>query len=376
MEYRKLEKAGLEASLFGLGCMRFPTDDKGKIDEEYAIKLIREAIDGGVNYFDTAYVYNDKDSGRVLGKALQGGYREKVSIADKMPVWLAKSQEDLEKIFNEQLEYLQTDHIDMYLVHNAKAANWKLAKRLDLMSFLEKKKAEGKIGHIGFSIHDSLETFKEILDEYPWEFCQLQLNFMDKDLQTGLQGLKCAAEKGIDVIIMEPLKGGRLTDKVPPAVQKLWDESGENMKPVEAAFKWLANMPEIKVILSGVSSIEQLRENIQVFSDENVSKLTDKQKDLITKVSDEYNRLIKYGCTWCNYCLPCPKRLDIPTLINYYNDWNVYEQNPSTVDEYINWIPPGRHASDCIGCRECEEKCTQALPIADIMKEMARDMGK
>lgn len=376
MQYRKFEKIGKDVSLLGMGCMRLPQLEDGSVDEAEAIDIIRSAIDAGVNYVDTAYTYHGGKSEKVLGKALKDGYREKVLLADKMPIWLAKDEEHMKQIFNKQLERLDVDCIDMYLVHNVGVPIWKRCKKLNLMPFLEEMKAQGKIKHIGFSFHDKLEFFKEMIDEYDWEFCQIQLNFMDKNFQAGVEGLKYAAEKGLDVIVMEPLKGGRLTDFVPPTVQNLWDEAETKRTPAEWAFKWVASFPEVKCMLSGMSSREQLMQNIKTLSKENAGDLTAEEATLIDKVSDEYNRLIKYSCTGCQYCLPCPQRLDIPKIIGYYNDWNVYEQNPSTKFEYETWIPDGRHGSDCIGCKACEEKCPQSLPIAQAMKDAADAFGK
>ena len=375
MQYRTFKKIDKEVSLLGMGCMRLPETEDGSVDEAEAIDIIRSAIDAGVNYVDTAYMYHNGMSEKVVGKALKDGYREKVLLADKMPIWLAKDEEHMKKIFDKQLTHLETDCIDMYLVHNVGKAPWKRAKKLNLMPFLEEMKAQGKIKHIGFSFHDSYEFFEEMLEEYPWEFCQIQLNYMDKNIQAGVKGLKLAASKGLSVIIMEPLKGGRLTDAVPPSVQKLWDDFGTDRTPAQWAFKWLANMPEVTLMLSGMSAKAQLEENIRTLSADDIAELTDAEKELIDKASDEYNRLIKYSCTGCQYCMPCPQKLEIPKLITYLNDWNAYEQNPSTKFEYTTWIPDGRHASDCIGCKACEEKCPQKLPIAQAMKEAEEAFG-
>ena len=375
MQYRKFKKIGSDVSLLGVGCMRLPQTEDGKVNEAEAVDIIRTAIDKGVNYVDTAYMYHNGESEKVLGKALKDGYREKVMLADKMPIWLAKDEEGMKNIFEEQLRRLDTDCIDMYLVHNVTVPVWKRAKKLNLMPFLDEMKAQGKIKHIGFSFHDTFEFFKEVIDEYPWEFCQIQLNYMDTDHQAGVQGLNYAAEKGLGVIIMEPLKGGRLTDAVPPTVQKLWDGAATKRTPAEWAFKWLANMPEVTLMLSGMSSMEQLSANIDTLSSSDISELTSDEKELINQVSDEYNRLIKYSCTGCKYCMPCPHKLEIPRIIGYYNDWNVYEQNPSTRMEYIDWLGDGFHASDCAGCHLCEEKCPQALPIVQAMKDAAEAFG-
>lgn len=375
MQYRTFKKFDKEVSLLGMGAMRLPETEDGQINEPEAIDIIRSAIDAGVNYVDTAFGYHNGKSEGLVGKALKDGYREKVLLADKMPIWLAKDEDHMKEMFRTQLERLDTDCIDMYLVHNINKPNWKRVKKLNLLPFLEEMKAAGKIKHIGFSFHDSYELFEEVLDSYPWEFCQIQLNYMDKDIQAGVKGLKLAAEKGLGVIIMEPLKGGKLTTVIPPTVQELWDSAPVKRTPAEWGFKWLANMPEVTLILSGMSSREQLQQNIATVSAADLSVLSDEERELIDKVSDEYNRLIKYSCTGCEYCLPCPQKLKIPDLIDTLNEWNIYGQNPATKMEYIEWVPEGRHASDCISCKACEKKCPQGLPIAQIMKETSEIFG-
>lgn len=375
MQYRTFKKLDREVSLLGMGAMRLPETEDGQINEPEAIDIIRSAIDAGINYVDTAFGYHNGKSEGLVGKALKDGYREKVLLADKMPIWLAKDEDHMKEMFRTQLERLDTDYIDMYLVHSVNKPNWKRIKKLNLMPFLEEMKAAGKIKHIGFSFHDSYELFEEVLDSYPWEFCQIQLNYMDKDIQAGVKGLKLVAEKGLSVIIMEPLKGGKLTTGIPPTVQELWNNAPVKRTPAEWGFKWLANMPEVTLILSGMSSREQLQQNIATVSAADLNVLSDEERELIDKVSDEYNRLIKYSCTGCEYCLPCPQKLKIPDLIDTLNEWNIYGQNPATKMEYIEWVPEGRHASDCISCKACEKKCPQGLPVAQIMKETAEIFG-
>ena len=225
MLMKKFNGLDRENSLIGMGVMRLLEDEKGKVDTNEAIRLLRYAIDNGINYIDTAYTYHGGMSEKIVGMALKDGYREKVILADKMPTWLLKSEEDAAGYFDKQLERLDVDCIDMYLIHNIIPANWKKTLKYNLLNFLDEKKAEGKIGHIGFSFHGELDLFKEVIDAYPWEFCQIQLNYLDKDSQAGLEGLEYARERGIDVIVMEPLKGGRISDKVPPSVQAIWDDA-------------------------------------------------------------------------------------------------------------------------------------------------------
>ena len=369
MKYRIFNKTGEKISLLGFGTMRLPIikDDMSKINELEAIKMIRTAIDMGINYVDTAYMYHSGNSEVVVGKALKDGYREKVLLADKMPVWFAKSEDDLERIFQEQLDRLDVKCIDMYLVHNITAQIWKRALKFNTLQFLEKKKREGKIKHLGFSFHDELPLFKEVIDFYPWDFCQIQLNYMDADFQAGVEGLKYAGSKNIPVFIMEPLKGGKLTDVLPKSVKEMWDNSPIKRTPAEWALRWVADFPEVLTILSGMSSMDQLNENISVLSETDPKSLTAKELEIIKNVADQYNNLIQYSCTECRYCLPCPVKIEIPTVIKYYNEWFLYNGNDKLLDDFDMWISKDRRPSACIACKACETHCPQHLPISDIM---------
>lgn len=369
MQYRTFNQTNEPVSLLGFGTMRLPQLENGNIDEAEAIKMIRTAIDHGVNYVDTAYMYHDGQSEVVTGKALKDGYREKVLLADKMPAWFAKEEADLENIFNEQLRRLDEQVIDMYLVHNIDKEIWKKAKEYNVLSFLEKKREEGKIKHIGFSFHDDYEFFKEIVDDYPWEFCQIQLNYMDKDFQAGIKGLDYAASKGLQLIIMEPLKGGKLTDILPESVEKYWAEADIKRTPAEWALRWVADFPEVLTILSGMSTMDQLKENMQILSHALPHSLTEKDHQIINKVSTEYNKLIKYSCTGCRYCMPCPKKIEIPAIINFYNEWFLYNGNDKVKADFKTWIPPKRRPSACVSCNACQSHCPQSLPVSTIMSK-------
>ena len=371
MQYRTFDKTGQKVSLLGMGTMRLPVTEDGQVDREAAISMIRHSIDEGINYVDTAYMYHDGESEKIVGQALKDGYREKVLLADKMPVWLAKDEEAMRSIFDEQFARLEVDVIDMYLVHNVTVPVWKRAQKFHLMDFLEEKRAEGKIRHIGFSFHDQLSLFKEVIDSYPWDFCQIQLNYMDKEFQAGEEGLHYAAEKGIPVIIVEPLKGGKLTDTLPPSVKALWKQAEIQRTPAEWALRWVANHSEILTILSGMSAPEQLEENLRILSQAKPNSLTEKELSIIDQVSSEYNRLIQYSCTSCKYCMPCPKKIDIPTAIRFYNEWFLYEGNPKIKADYPNWLVKDRQPGDCIACKACEDHCPQHLPISEIMKKTA-----
>lgn len=376
MRYRTFKKINENVSLLGIGAMRFPETTNGEVDETAAIRIIRAAIDSGINYVDTAFTYHGEKSEIVVGKALKNGYRERVLLADKMPIWLAKDEVHMRELFNIQMKRLDVDCIDMYLIHSVSQDNWKRAKELKLLTFLEEMRAAGKIRYIGFSFHDSYELFQEVLDAYTWDFCQIQLNFMDKELQAGVKGLQLASEKDLGVIIMEPLKGGRLTSNIPPDIQSIWDSADVRRPPAEWSFKWLAAMPEVTLILSGMSSEEQVYENIKIMDSDDLEKLTDEDHILIDRISSEYNRLVKYSCTGCEYCLPCPQGLNIPELLEYFNDWNTFGKNESTKTEYLLWVPEDGFASGCIGCGACEKKCPQQLPIVQALKDTVAAFGK
>ncbi|QOX64469.1 aldo/keto reductase [Anoxybacterium hadale] len=373
MKYRTFMKTGERISLLGFGTMRLPIVDSdfSNIDEAEAIRMIRSAIDSGVNYVDTAYMYHNGFSEVVTGKALKDGYREKVFLADKMPVWFAKTEQDIEKIFNEQLKRLDVDCIDMYLVHNITGPIWNRVKKFNTLAFLEKKKAEGKIKHIGFSFHDEYPLFEEVIKAYPWDFCQIQLNFMDADFQAGVKGLKLAGSMNIPVVIMEPLKGGKLTDKLPESIQAYWDQAPVKRTPAEWALRWVADFPEVLTILSGMSTREQVEENIRIMNEADPNSLSEKELEIVAKVSGEYNSLIQYSCTGCKYCMPCPVNVNIPETIGYYNDWFLFDGNPKISADFNMWISPKARPSLCVGCKACEGHCPQQLPISEVMKKAA-----
>ena len=370
MNYRTFNAANMEVSLLGFGAMRLPApnNDPAGIDEAEAIRMIRYAIDQGVNYIDTAYVYHGMQSEIVVGKALADGYREKALVATKMPFWIMKGPEDMGTILDEQLEKLAVDCIDMYLVHGIDDDRWNTVKDWGIWDFLEKQRAIGKIRFIGFSFHgDSPEVFKDILDKYPWDFCQLQINYMDKDIQAGVEGYNHAVAKGVPIVVMEPLKGGSLTDIMPPSIQKYWDGLGSKRSPAEWALRWVANLPGVLTILSGMSTMAQVEENVRVLSDADIGMLTEEELAVIDKVAEEYNKLIAFPCTACKYCMPCTEGISIPQIMDFRNSYNLYGNNIKIQNEYKMFVKT--KASACSACGKCENECPQHLEITRAMKE-------
>ena len=373
MKYRKIANTDINVSLLGFGAMRLPLlkNSDTEVDVTEAVKMIRYAIDNGVNYIDTAYVYHRRKGESIVAKALADGYREKVLIATKLPLWNLQSFSQAESIFEEQLVNLNTSRIDMYLAHNLTNDFFKKVKDLKIWDFFAKKRGEGKIRFIGFSFHgDSPAEFKEILDEYPWDFCQLQINYIDKDKQAGVEGYEYAVSKGVPVIIMEPLKGGKLTEAMPPSVQRYWDSLEYDRTPAEWALRWAANLPGVLTILSGMSTLEQVEENIRILSDADINSLSEEELSVIEKAAEEYRKLILYQCTSCKYCMPCTVNIDIPEIIDYRNSCILYGRTKRLINTYKMYVDT--KASECTACGECETKCPQHLEIKRIMKETAK----
>jgi len=320
MLYRKMPKTGDELSILGFGCMRLPVKADFLIDEERATRQLRYAIDHGVNYVDTAWPYHMGQSEPFVGRALADGYREKVRIATKLPSWLIESREDMDKYLNAQLEKLRTDHIDYYLVHALVGDLWDKVEGLGIADFLNRAKADGRIRNAGFSFHGAGEDFARIVDAYPWDFCQIQYNFLDQKNQAGTKGLEYAAKKGLGVVIMEPLRGGNLTRNVPAAVQAIWDEAETKRTPAEWALRWIWNHPEVTVVLSGMSEEAHIDENLRIASEALPRSLTKEELSLITRVETKYRDILKVGCTGCRYCMPCPSGVNIPLCFEEYNN--------------------------------------------------------
>ena len=377
MQYTKFPTLGINVSRFGMGCMRFPrtSDSKGKaiIDETESIKMVRYAANNGVNYFDTAYAYGDSE--KILGKALSGGLRGKVIIATKSPIWKIEKSEDFESYLAEELERLQTDYIDFYLLHGLGKESWEKVKELGLLDKLDKAKKDGRIKYGAFSFHDDLSLFKEIIDSYKWDMCQIQLNFIGEDFQAGIEGLKYAASKGIGVVIMEPLLGGLLSSNISQDIIDRWNQSGTLRTPAEWAFKWLGNFPEVTVVLSGVSTMDQLKEDIEIFENALPSSLTKKEIGVFKGIKKLYESKMKVVCTGCSYCVPCPSGVNIPGVFSWYN--NIFSMDDPAVGKRrykSDYCDNEQDASQCNECGECEEKCPQHIPIIDKLKEAHENM--
>jgi predicted aldo/keto reductase-like oxidoreductase len=366
MQYRQFGKLDFQVSALGFGAMRLPTVD-GKIDEAEAIKMIRYAIDHGVNYVDTAYPYHDGKGEVSVARALQDGYREKVKLATKMPCWLVETPADFDKYLDEQLQKLQTDHIDVYLLHAIWRERWARMQKMKVFEWAERALAEGRIGHLGFSFHGTLSLFKEVIDAYDWTMCQIQYNLINEDVQAGTEGLEYAAEKGVAVVIMEPLLGGALVSP-PPGVQRVWDEAGR--EPVDVALRWLWNKPQVSVVLSGMTAMEHVQQNVEIAERSGVGTLTQGELDLVARVQAAYQELDTIPCTKCQYCMPCPNGVNIPRNFELYNQAVVYG-NQDLAKSLYNWhMPEGERAEACIACGECEEKCPQQIEISEWMSRV------
>lgn len=372
MLYRKLGKTGEKVSILGYGCMRLPVVDGNpeKINEKKATELLRYAIDHGVNYVDAAYSYHGGKGEAFLGKALKDGYREKVHLATKLSCKRVNCKEDMDRFLNEHLEKLQTGCIDFYLLHAVKKSYWEKMKKFGIIDFLERARAAGKIKYTGFSFHDDLDIFKEVVDAYSWDLCQVQFNYLDENFQAGVQGLKYAAEKGLAIVIMEPLRGGNLASNIPEEARKVWDRAEIKRTPVEWAFRYLWNYPEISVVLSGMSEMEHLKENLRIAEEGRPNSLSAEEKSLISEVGGIYKSRIKVNCTGCKYCMPCPRGVNIPRNLSYLNDVFMLEDAENARFQYGVLLLSEEKAGNCIECGECEEVCPQNIKIREMLKEV------
>ena len=375
MKYRSMGKLNIRTSAFGLGCMRFNGAASGDsiIDEQKAISLIRQAVDGGVTYLDTAYVYLDKTSEIVLGKALQDGYRDRVTIATKMPAEHVHNRAEMEALLETELKNLQTDHIDFYLMHGIDKEKWEYFKSIGAPEFFDDMKRAGKIRYKCFSFHGPYEEFEYILQAYDWDMVQIQYNFMDINNQAGTKGLELAGKLGIPVVIMEGLLGGRLA-KAPDNVQALYDAFPVKRSPVEWGFRWLCNRPEIAVVLSGCNEKEQIDENLRIFDTVEPGIMDQDELQLMDNVREAYLSRTKIGCTGCRYCMPCPNGVNIPGIFSAWNNHSLYNTDLKNDWDLKQIREKDSGADRCVSCGACEAACPQHLGIIEGLQQAWREL--
>ncbi len=378
MKYRKFGNLNFQLSALGFGAMRLPTVDgnPSRIDEKAAISMIRTGIDRGINYVDTAFPYHGGLGEALVGKTLRNGYRGKVKLATKLPIWDVEAYDDFNRILDIQLQRLETECIDLYLIHALNEERWEKTKRLGILKAAEEAKAEGKISHFGFSFHDEYPVFEQILDEYKgWEFCQIQYNFMDVDYQAGLKGLREAHRRGLAVIVMEPLKGGLIASDPPAQTQPLWERLGAFEREnghVDLSLKWIWDHREVAVVLSGMSTMGQLEQNLVSAEESSPGFFSEEAHALIAQLRGMYIGLRAVDCTGCAYCMPCPSGVNIPRILDLYNSVHMYgyEHQPKRVYNLV--LGAGERADNCIECGVCEEVCPQKIQIIDSLKAAHR----
>ena len=383
MKYRKFGKLDWEASVLGFGAMRLPKigTDKTDIDEPEAIRMIRYAIDHGVNYLDSAYGYHSGNSERILGRILQDGYREKVKLATKLPAREIETDQDFDRIFNEQLERLQTEKLDFYILHAMDRHLWPKVRDLGVLRWAEEKMSQGKFDHLGFSFHDNFEIFQEIIDAYDnWTLAQIQYNYMDADVShrgPGRRGVEYAAGKGLALVIMEPLRGGNLARKPPAPVAEIFETAVDKRTPAEWGLRWIWNQPEISVVLSGMSTMEQVVENIASADHSQPGFLKHDEISLIKQVRESYEKLSPIPCTGCNYCIPCPHGVKISSIFRIYNEMKLYE-NPRmgrNLYQEEGGLREEERADRCLECGDCVEVCPQNIMVPDWLKKSHNMLG-
>ena len=387
MKYRKMGSLDWKVSALGFGAMRLPMikdADAENVDVTEAIRIIRYGIDNGINYVDTAWPYHGGESEKIVGQALKDGYREKVKLVSKLPMWEVNKTEDFDEFLNKQLEKLQTDHLDIYLFHGLNKKRFQKLKDLNLIKKMEEAREKGLIRHFGFSFHDSWDVFKEIVDFYNWEMAQIQHNYIDVDYQASTKGLKYAASKGIAVVIMEPIKGGKLANPTPEVVQIL-EKASVKRTPVDWALQFLWNMPEVTVVLSGMGSYQMVEENLNSASNSGIGLLSSDESETISQIAKAFQKVIVIPCTACGYCMPCPSGVNIPGNLSFANElsWgrerkpleNWYNAMMAKTEEELKEKPGEGNASFCTQCGECLEKCPQSIDIPTELEKINEIFG-
>jgi predicted aldo/keto reductase-like oxidoreductase len=375
MQYRKFGRTSLAISALGFGCMRLPIlgqwpEGASSIDEVKARKLLLAAAEAGITYFDTAWAYHGGNSESFVGKTMaDAGLRKKVHIATKLPSWEICEPADMERIFAEQCGKLRTDYVDFYLLHTLNRVYWNKLVEFGALDFLARLKREGRILHAGFSFHDDAPVFKEILDGWDWDFCQIQYNFLDEEVQAGTAGFEQAVKKGMAVVIMEPLKGGALARPVPPDIQAVWDKAVPGRSPADWALRWLWDKAGTSVLLSGMNTLEQLEENCRICDRASADCLGETERAAYAGVREMFMARNKVACTACAYCMPCPSGVNIPAIFQLYNDLALFGDWFYTAHRYNDLTLTGAHAGLCAECGQCAEQCPQQLAIPEKLQE-------
>ncbi|MBD5467992.1 MAG: aldo/keto reductase [Lachnospiraceae bacterium] len=370
MEKRTWNNCGVETSLLGFGCMRFPTLENGQIDEKRTERMLDEAMAAGVNYYDTAYPYHGGESERVVGRLMKKYDRSSFYLATKLPVWLVKTKEDVTRYFEEQLSKLQTDYIDFYLLHALGKDRWADVKKIGILDVLEEYQRQGRIKHLGFSFHDGYEVFEEILRYRKWDFCQIQYNYMDTEEQAGDRGYALTEELGVPLVIMEPVKGGSLA-KLPEEVEKTYRALKPDASTASFALRWVGSHPNVKVVLSGMSSEEQVRDNLHTFTE--FEPLSEEEQACIKEAVKTLRSRVQNGCTGCRYCMPCPFGVNIPGTFRFWNTYHMYQNYWA-----VNWGWENMKAEEkpeaCKKCGKCEQACPQKIAIREDLARAQADL--
>jgi len=371
MEKRRMEILGIETSLLGFGCMRFPTDGEGKIERVQARAMMEKAMAAGVNYIDTAYPYHGGERELFVGGGLKEHPRDSFYLATKLPLWEVKSLEDVDRIFNRQLEKLQVEYIDFYLMHALNGGKWSEMLKMGVVERLEQLKKEGKIRWLGFSFHDSYEAFEEILSARDWDFCQIQLNYMDTEEQAGMKGYALAEEKGVPMVIMEPVKGGSLAAFASDITEKFHAHDPQ-ASMASFALRWVGSLPNVKVVLSGMSSMEQVEDNLRTFGD--FRPLSQAEQGTVREVVDLMKSRVQNGCTGCRYCMPCPAGVNIPGTFGCWNRYHMYQNYNVVKHHWENDLGDAGQAKNCVKCGKCEQVCPQHLHIREDLERAQADL--
>lgn len=373
MEKRKLEKLGIETSLLGFGCMRFPTTKEGKIDEPEAERMLDKAIAEGVNYIDTAYPYHGGESELVVGRVLKKYDRSSFYLATKLPCWEVHKTEDIDRLFQEQLDKLQTEYIDFYLMHALNRGRFDDMVKLGCIEKLEQFQREGKIKYLGFSFHDGYDAFEYILNYRDWDFCQIQLNYMDTEEQAGMKGYALAEKKNVPLVIMEPIKGGSLA-AFAEDITEIFRKLDEKASIASYALRWVGSLPNVKVILSGMSTMDQVEDNLKTFAD--FKPLSEQEKKTIDEIVALINSRVQNGCTGCRYCMPCPAGVNIPGCFSAWNRYHMYQNYNVVRWQWETELGEKQQAKNCIRCGKCEQSCPQKLSIREDLKKVQADLDK